>query len=89
MIGGMLAKLCDAGVGRTLRVESGGRVKELTVAAVVMDYHYGGLSLYVDREFARRHLGVDGVNAFLVSLEPGATQRRGRRPCVPSANGFA
>jgi putative ABC transport system permease protein len=71
VIGGMLAKLCDAGVGRTLRVEYGGRVRALTVAAVVTDYHYGGLSLYIEREFARHHLGVDGVDAFLVSLDAG------------------
>ncbi len=71
VIGGMLAKLCDTGVGRTVRVEYGGRVRDLTVAAVVMDYHYGGLSLYIEREHARRELGVDGVNAFLVSLQAG------------------
>ena len=71
VIGGMLAKLCGAGVDETLRVEYGGRVQELTGAAVVTDYHYGGLSLYVDRQCARRQLGVDGVNAFLVSFEAG------------------
>ncbi len=70
VIGGMLARLCGLALGEVLRVEYAGRTAEFPIAAIVTDYHYGGLSVYVEREVAVRQLGIDGVSAFLVSLDP-------------------
>jgi putative ABC transport system permease protein len=70
VVGGMLARLCRLGVGGVLRVEYAGRTAEFSIAAIVTDYHYGGLSVYVEREVAVRQLGIDGVSAFLVTLDP-------------------
>lgn len=69
VIGGALALVCHAQAGDYVRVEHAGRMQKLPIAAIVTDYHYGGLSLYMDRDAALSKLGVDGVSMFLVSLD--------------------
>ncbi|MFM8578144.1 MAG: ABC transporter permease, partial [Planctomycetaceae bacterium] len=69
--GTVLAKRTGAKVGDEISVTAFGRTIHVTLAALVVDYTGGGSSIYMNRQLARRSLGLDSVDALLVSAEPG------------------
>jgi putative ABC transport system permease protein len=69
--GTVLAKRTGARVGDELAVTVFGRTIRVRLAALVVDYTGGGSSLYMNRDLARRSLGLDSVDALLVTAEPG------------------
>lgn len=69
VIGSVLAKRTGVSVGDQLRVERDGKAAMVEVAAIVTDYHAGGLSIYLRREAALSKFGIDGVDMFLLNFD--------------------
>jgi putative ABC transport system permease protein len=71
-IGTALARQAECGVGDEVTLAAFGRTLRLPVAAVVRDYMAGGSSVFLTRTTARRLLGIDSVDAVLVTARPDA-----------------
>ncbi|MGB8854416.1 MAG: FtsX-like permease family protein [Pirellulales bacterium] len=71
-IGTALARQAQRGVGDEITLAAFGRTLRLPVGAVVRDYMAGGSSVFLTRTTARRLLGIDSVDAVLITATPGA-----------------
>jgi putative ABC transport system permease protein len=71
-IGTALARQTRRGVGDEITLAAFGRTLRVPVRAVVRDYMAGGSSVFLTRATARRLLGVDSVDAVLITARPGA-----------------
>ena len=71
-IGTALARQADRRVGDEITLAAFGRTLRVPVRAVVRDYMAGGSSVFLTRTTARRLLGIDSVDAVLITARPDA-----------------
>ncbi len=69
IVGSVLAKRLGLQVGDKIPLGVGDAAREFTVAAIANDYQAGGLVLYMDRSVAERELGIEGVDAYAISVD--------------------
>ena len=74
VVGSVLALRRNLKVGDSVPLQTEAGKLELTIAAVANDYMGGGLTLYMDREYAHQLLGIDGIDALIVRAQPGQLQ---------------
>jgi putative ABC transport system permease protein len=74
-IGTALARQARCGVGDEITLAAFGRTLRMPVSAVVRDYMAGGSSVFLTRTTARQLLGIDSVDAVLVTARPDAAAR--------------
>lgn len=72
VIGEVLAKRTGIGKGQFVRIGSREGTRSFRVAATTTDYWVGGHVVYMDLNVAQKTLGIDGVDAFVIHVEPGA-----------------
>jgi putative ABC transport system permease protein len=71
VIGSVLATRRGLKVGDKLPIETAEGTALIVVAATTNDYIGGGLSVYLDREYAMELLGIDGVDAYVIEAAEG------------------
>jgi putative ABC transport system permease protein len=69
-LGSVLAQQTNLKVGDNITLETDQGKKEFRIAAIVNDYQAGGLTIHIEREVAKRELGIDGVDAYIVTADP-------------------
>jgi len=72
VIGTVLAQRAGLEQGGMLTLETLEGPRKLKIAALSNEYLVGGLAVYMERGLARRLLGVEGVDAYLIQVEPAA-----------------
>ncbi len=72
VIGSVLAQRRGVNLGDLIPLETPEGTVNLKVAATTNDYIGGGLTIYLDRDYAKRLLGVDGVDAYVINTAPTA-----------------
>lgn len=70
-IGSVLAERAKLQVGDEIELESVNGPQKFPVAAIVNDYQNGGLTIHMEREVARKRLGLQGIDAYAIKVEPG------------------
>ncbi len=69
VIGTVLAQRKGLSPGDQLPIETPEGTVMLDVAATTNDYIGGGLTIYMDRQFASDLLGIDGVDAYVIRAD--------------------
>jgi putative ABC transport system permease protein len=69
-IGSVLAERAKRKVGDEIELESVKGPQKFPIAAIVNDYQNGGLTIHMEREVARKKLGLEGVDAYAIKVEP-------------------
>jgi putative ABC transport system permease protein len=69
LVGSVLAKRVGLKVGDELLLTLGEATRDFKIAGIVNEYQAGGLILFMDRQVARRELGVEGVDAYAVRVD--------------------
>jgi putative ABC transport system permease protein len=69
-IGSVLAERTKLKVGEELELESVKGPQKFPVAAIVNDYQNGGLTIHMEREIARKKLGLEGIDAYVIKADP-------------------
>lgn len=70
VIGSVLAQRTKLKVGDDITMQTRNGDEKFRIAAVVNDYQAGGLTMYLDREFARKLFDIGGVDAYLINADP-------------------
>jgi putative ABC transport system permease protein len=70
VIGTVLAQRTGLTVGDELPLGTSEGATRLRIAGVTNEYLVGGFAVYMERKVARRLLGVDGVDAYVIQAEP-------------------
>lgn len=65
-IGSVLAERTKLNVGEEIELESTNGPQKFPVAAIVNDYQNGGLTIHIEREVARKRLGLEGIDAYVI-----------------------
>jgi putative ABC transport system permease protein len=68
-LGSVLAERAKYKVGDELTLETEQGPKKFRIAAIVNDYLAGGLTVHIERNVARRELGIDGIDAYLIKAD--------------------
>lgn len=71
VISTVLARRLDKKPGDTITLSGQSGPQTLRIAGTADDYIMGGTVLYMDRAAAERLLGITGIHALLVRVEPG------------------
>ena len=71
VLGSVLATKLNLHAGDELPLETLHGVQKLRVAAVANEYMVGGMAVHMHGDVAVKHLGVEGVDAYVVRAEPG------------------
>lgn len=71
VVGSPIAVALDAGIGDEIELETPEGPRTVRVAGVVTEYTAGGMASYMEFEAARRLIGFEGVDSFIVHVEPG------------------
>lgn len=71
LIGTVLALRGKQKLGDMIPLEMLDGPDKVRVAGTVNDYIGGGLTMYMDRDVARKKLGIEGVDAYVIWAEPG------------------
>jgi putative ABC transport system permease protein len=69
-IGSVLAERAKLKVGDEIELESVNGPQKFPIAAIVNDYQNGGLTIHMEREVARKKLGLQGIDAYAIKAEP-------------------
>jgi putative ABC transport system permease protein len=69
-IGSVLAERAKLNVGDQIELESASGPQKFPVAAIVNDYQNGGLTIHMEREVARKRLGLEGIDAYAIKADP-------------------
>ncbi len=69
VIGSVLAQKSKLKAGDEITLQVANETRAFRVAAVANDYQAGGLTIYVDRSVAKRLLGIEGIDAFLIKAD--------------------
>lgn len=69
VVGSVLANRLEVTVGSTLPLETDQGTVELNIVAIANDYMGGGLTVYMQTEVAKKLLGVDGVDAYVIKAD--------------------
>src|SRR5205807_2517733 len=77
-IGSELAERAKLKVGDEIELESVNGPQKFPVAAIVNDYQNGGLTIHMEREVARKRLGLQGIDAYAITAEPGKLDAVGK-----------
>jgi putative ABC transport system permease protein len=68
-LGSVLAERTKKKVGDEITLDSEGGPKKFRIAAIVNDYQGGGLTIHIERDVARKKLGLDGVDAYIIKAD--------------------
>lgn len=68
-IGTVLAQRTGLQAGDELELETREGKRKLPIATVVEDYQAGGLTVHMQRDVARRLLGLEGVDVYLIRAD--------------------
>ncbi len=68
-IGSVLAERSKLKIGDKITLDSQGGPRTFPIAAIVNDYQNGGLTIHMERKIAHDQLGVEGINAFIISAD--------------------
>src|SRR5262249_17821968 len=68
-IGSVLAERTGLKVGDKITLDSQDGPKSYPIAAIVNDYQAGGLTIHMERKIAHDQLGLEGMNAFIVTAD--------------------
>jgi len=69
VIGSVLAQQLQAKPGDSIQLETVSGVQPVKVAAVANEYMVGGMSIYMQREWAERRVGIQGFDAFILRVD--------------------
>jgi len=69
IVGSVLAQQADLKAGDEIPLELGDSTRKFRVAAVADDYQAGGLTVYIERSVAKRLLGIQGVDAYIIKAD--------------------
>jgi putative ABC transport system permease protein len=69
VVGSVFAQRAGVKPGDDIPLETGEGEKRFRIAAIANDYQAGGLTMYLDRDVARRQLNIGGANAYLVKVD--------------------
>ncbi len=72
VLGTVLAQRLGVGAGDTISLETREGPQPFRIAGLANDYLVGGLSVYMARPAARQWLGVDGVDGYVIRVNPAA-----------------
>jgi putative ABC transport system permease protein len=72
VVASVLAQRLGKDVGDTITLETREGKKPFRIAAKSTEYLAGGMVINIERQTAKRLLGVEGVNVFMVTATPGA-----------------
>lgn len=72
VIASVLAQRLGKDVGDTITLETREGRKQFRIAALSTEYLAGGMVMNIERATAKRLLGVEGVNVFMVTAPPAA-----------------
>ncbi len=70
-LGSVLAERAKLKVGDSITLESENGPQKFPIAAIVNDYQGGGLTIHMEREVARKRLGLEGVDAYIINADHG------------------
>jgi putative ABC transport system permease protein len=70
VIGTVLAQRTGLGVGDELPLETVQGTRRLRIAGLTNEYLVGGLAVYMERSWAKKLLGIDGVDAYIIKADP-------------------
>jgi putative ABC transport system permease protein len=71
VIGSVLAHETKLGLGDKLPLETREGVLQIPICGVTNDYLVAGKSIYMYRDYGERWLGVEGVDGYMIQVEPG------------------
>jgi putative ABC transport system permease protein len=70
VIGTVLAQRTGRKVGDDITLETPQGPKKVRIAGLTNEYMVGGLAVFLERNVAKRLLGVEGVDAYIVNVDP-------------------
>lgn len=70
-IGSVLAQRTKLHVGDEITLEPESGPLQFKVAAIVNDYHAGGLTIHMERAVGREKLNLEGVDAYVIKADHG------------------
>jgi putative ABC transport system permease protein len=68
IVGSVLAQQEKWKVDNDIELSLGGQTRRFRIAAIANDYEAGGLTVYMERNLAKRLFGVDGIDAYLLKV---------------------
>ncbi|NUQ62054.1 MAG: FtsX-like permease family protein [Pirellulales bacterium] len=71
VIATVLAQRAGLGAGDAISIETREGTRTLRIAGLADEYLVGGLAVYMQRDVARRLLGVSGVDAYIIQADQG------------------
>jgi putative ABC transport system permease protein len=74
-IGSVLAERTKLKVGDKITLDSQDGPKTFPIAAIINDYQAGGLTIHMERKIAHDQLGLEGINAFIISADHNRIQQ--------------
>ena len=74
-IGSVLAERTKLKIGDKITLDSQDGPKTFPIAAIVNDYQAGGLTIHMERKIAHDQLGLEGVNAFIITADHNRLQQ--------------
>ncbi|HEY4233259.1 MAG TPA: FtsX-like permease family protein [Lacipirellulaceae bacterium] len=69
VIGSVLAERAGLKVGDEIPFETEDGTQQFRVAAIANDYLAGGLTMYLERDVARKVLGIEGVDGYIIQAD--------------------
>ncbi len=66
VISSVLAENAKLKVGDDVPLEVGDSTKNFRIAGIANDYLAGGLTMYMERDVAKRLLGIEGIDAYIL-----------------------
>ena len=70
VLGSVLSQRMNLHIGDTLPLETNEGSTTLEIAGVTNEYIAGGLTLYLESEYAKKLLSVDGTDVIVVKANP-------------------
>jgi putative ABC transport system permease protein len=72
VVGSVLAQQLGVKLGDSVQMETVKGVEPVKIAAVANDYMFGGMSIYMYRDWAERRVGIQGYDAFILRADSAA-----------------
>lgn len=70
VIGSVLAQRTGLKLGQMIPIETREGTKEFRIAGIANEYVSGGLVVFMNREIAKKALGIEGVDAYILQAKP-------------------
>jgi putative ABC transport system permease protein len=71
VIGSVLAEKTGAKTGDTLEVTVGTQTHRFPIAGIATEYTFGGAVAFIDRSTAKRLIGIEGADSYLIKAQAG------------------